>query len=154
MSEKKPGLAILPGFPADVVAVSAIGSVSQDDYRNVLVPCVEARIKAQGKIKLIYVLGAEFGGFSPGAAWEDARLGLSHWSAFRRVAVVTDTDWIRLAIRMFAPLIPCPTRIFALSAMPEAKAWIGSNEPTEDEGPGIDSTRRLPTLEDMGPPEL
>lgn len=115
---------VLDGYPEDVVAIAAKGHITARDYETTLIPLVKARIAAKGKVKLLYMLGADFDGISMGAAWDDARLGLMHWSDFARVAVVTDIDWIRWSLKVFAPMIPCPVHVFHNAELAAAKAWI------------------------------
>ena len=39
-------------------------------------------------------LGPDFLGFTAAAMWDDAKIGLAHWNAWERVAVVTDVPWV------------------------------------------------------------
>lgn len=142
------GFEVLQGFPADVVAVSAHGRITAQDYETVLVPLVTRTAKAEGKVKLFYMLGSEFGGVTAGAAWDDAKLGLLHLGDFARIAVVTDIEWIRLGVKMFAPLLRCPVHLFALSEAETAKAWILDDHPAASPGPGYDADHTVPALED------
>ncbi|HYS44970.1 MAG TPA: STAS/SEC14 domain-containing protein [Rhizomicrobium sp.] len=45
---------ILSGFPDDVLAVSATGKVTAEDYDQVLVPAVEARMGQHRPLKLFF----------------------------------------------------------------------------------------------------
>ena len=87
---------------------------------------IEAAVKASGPARLYYELGEDFHGFSLGAAWDDAMVGLRHLSDFARVAVVTDIGWIRSGTALFAPLIPCEVRVFPLAERAAARAWIAA----------------------------
>jgi hypothetical protein len=59
-----------------------------------------------------------------GAVWEDFRVGIGHLSGWERIAVVTDVEWIRLAINAFRFLVPGEIRIFPTSEAAEARRWI------------------------------
>ncbi|MGT2434138.1 STAS/SEC14 domain-containing protein (plasmid) [Cupriavidus basilensis] len=52
---------IIEGFPGNVVAVSATGEVTRDDYEKVLIPAVEAALARREKIRIYYELGSRFG---------------------------------------------------------------------------------------------
>lgn len=117
-------LEVLDGFPDHVLAVEGKGEITAEDYSTVLVPEVDARIARHGSVRLLYKLGPEYAGFSPGAAWSDTKLGVSHWTKFGRIALVTDVTWLREATRMFAPFFHHPIRIFANAEMDEARTWI------------------------------
>jgi len=140
-------------FPADVIAVTAHGHITRQDYERDLIPKVLDRIRAEGRVKLLYEIGPDFSGFSAGAAWDDAKLGFLHLADFARVAVVTDHEWMRLGTKIFAPLIPCPVRLFHVSEREAAKAWIEEGAREAPHRPGVDATHRIPPLEDRIPPE-
>lgn len=136
-------LSILESFPTNVLAIEATGEVTADDYRQVLVPAVEERLAAHRRLRLLYVLGKEFGGFTGGAAWEDARLGLKHFTSFERIAVVSDTDWVRRMVRGFGFALPGEVRVYDPEDLEQARNWIVEpNDPGElafhlDESKGL-----------------
>jgi len=122
---------ILDGFPADVLAVSAHGRIGRESYEKTLMPAIDEAVAREGKVKLFYLLGEDYDGFTVGAAMDDARLGLFHLHDFARIAVVTDVDWIRGAAHLFGPLLEAPVHAFPLSEMDAAKTWIMENSPPE-----------------------
>ena len=64
----------------------------------------------------------------PAALREDAKtgieLGLRHPSTWRRTALVTDVEWVRNGIRLFAWMAPGEVRVFDLTQLEEATAWV------------------------------
>lgn len=141
---------LLEGFPADTLAFEATGEIDHDAYTKELIPAIEARIAAEGKVKLLYVLGEDFTGYTLGAMFQDTRVGVEHLSKFARIGVVSDVAWIRNGVRMFAPLMPCPVRTFTRADLAEAKTWIQATD-HPPAGPGIAATSTLPLAEDMTP---
>jgi hypothetical protein len=117
-------IGILKDLPDNIVAVDCLGHVTKRDYQSVLIPTIEARLKKHEKLRLYYRAGQGFEGIDPGAVLEDIAVGFSHLSRWDRFAVVTDIEWIRLAIRAFAFLLPGPVRFFNLSQERQARAWI------------------------------
>jgi hypothetical protein len=117
-------LTLMSGLPADVVAIEATGKVEAQDYRTVLDPAAAAAIKAHGKVRLLYVLGDAFAGYSPAAMWEDTKLGFHDLSAWERIAVVTDHGAMADAIRVFGWLIPAEVRTYPTGQLDDAKAWV------------------------------
>lgn len=117
---------ILKGFPAGVVAAVTKGRVTKSDYDNVLVPAIEEAFRRREKLRCYYELGREFLGMDPGAVWEDFRVGFGHLTGWERIAVVTDVDWVRLAINAFRFLVPGEIRLFATSETAEARRWIAA----------------------------
>lgn len=114
----------IKGLPRDVVGLRAVGVITAEDYRDTLVPLIESRLKEHDKLKCLIVLGDDFAAYTGGAAWEDAKLGLRHWNAFSRAALVTDIGWIVKATRLFAPVVPCAVKIFPLAELEAAKSWV------------------------------
>jgi hypothetical protein len=117
-------LRLLEGFPDDVVAISALGRVTRRDYEETLIPCVDAALARHPKIRCYYELVGPFEGFDAGAAWDDLRLGIGHFTRWERIAIVTDVEWIRGAFRVFRFLFPGDMRIFGADQVRPARAWI------------------------------
>jgi len=115
---------ILPGYPDGVLAVSGAGRITADDYRKVLVPEAEARIARHGSVAILYYLGPKVQGFSSSAVWTDLVFGLSHWSKFGRIALVTDVEWIRGSALLFSPFFRGGLRVFGAGELNAASAWI------------------------------
>jgi len=111
-------------LPGGIDGVKAVGRVSKEDYERVFQPLIDAARRDGRRIRLLYQVGPEFEGFSPGAAWEDAKLGLASLRMFEGCAVVTDIGWIREATRLAAFLMPCPVRVFPNAGRDEALAWL------------------------------
>lgn len=124
-----PSVEVLEGLPDDVIGISVRGVIGAQDYDETIRPLIEERLGRHSQIGFLYRIGPEFTSFTPGAVWSDTRVGVMHLTAFRKIAVVSDIDWIRHATRAFAPLIPGEVHVFADSEMDEARAWITA--PTE-----------------------
>ena len=109
--------------PEGVLAFRAVGKIERFDYDTVLEPAIEAMIADQGEVRFVYVLGEDFDSYSVGATWEDAKLGIGHLSKWKRVAVVTDHDWLRRAVGMFGWMVPGDVKTFSLSEETNAISW-------------------------------
>jgi hypothetical protein len=120
-------LKLTEDLPPDVLGVEASWKVTHGDYRNVLIPAAEAKM-VQGPIKMLYVAGPDFAGYELEALWDDAAFGFKHWHQFRRIAVVTNSTWLRSAITMFCPFFPSEIRLFKILELAAAKDWIVPKE--------------------------
>src|SRR6185437_4164595 len=114
---------IIEGLPSDVLGIEAVGKVTHEDYRSVLIPKAEAMM-AKGPIKLLYAIGQDFAGYELEAMWDDGAFGIKHWHEFKRIAVVADQAWMRNSISMFTPFFPAEVQLFTLSELPAARDWI------------------------------
>jgi hypothetical protein len=117
-------LEIIIDLPEQILGVRASGKITADDYREVLIPAVEKRLASHAKVRLLYVIGDDFDSFSGGAAWEDAKVGMSHFTSFDRVAVVSDNDWIEGMVKAFGFALPGEVRTFDNDEYEDARSWI------------------------------
>ena len=111
-----------------LVVAKAVGEVTAKDYEQALVPGLEAAIEAHGPVRMLYWFGPEFDGFSPGAMWADARVGLQHMTDISRIAVVTDNAAISAMVTGVSIFMPMPVRVFDEAKIGEANAWLGGGE--------------------------
>lgn len=114
----------LDGFPDNVLAIAASGTITRADYDKVLIPAVEAALKQHDKLNLYYEIGSDFAGVEVGAAWEDFMVGVSHWTRWQKIAVVTDVAWIANTMNAFGFMMPATLKTFPLAAKDEARRWI------------------------------
>ena len=113
-------------LPPGVVGLSAVGKLSREDYDRVFEPLLEGARREGRRLRFLYRFGPDFHGFTPGAAWEDARLGLRSMRVFEGCAVVSDVDWIRGAVRLARFMMPCPVRAFSNDEFDSAVEWLRS----------------------------
>lgn len=114
----------MKGFRDDVLAFVCKGHVTKADYEDVLVPAVTQALARHDKINLYYETAADFTSIDPGAVWADTKVGLAHLTCWRRIAVVTDIEWIKHTMRFFSFLMPAEMKIFPLAQAAQARNWI------------------------------
>lgn len=117
----------IAGLPTGTLGFRFSGQVTGHDYDAVLTPAIDAAIESHDRIKFLGQFGPNFEGYSLGAAWDDTRLGLRHWTGFERVAVVTDVGWIRTCVQAVGVLMPCPIQLFRIDELDEAKRWLSES---------------------------
>ena len=120
----------LADMPAGTVGFRVAGDVEREDYEDVLVPDLRRALEAGGGLRTLYVID-DLDEIEPGALWADARLGFDlgvrHHHDWMRSAIVTDTDWIARATRLFAWMIPGEARVFPRAELAQAKAWVAGD---------------------------
>ena len=116
---------LVPALPDNVIGIIAKGEVHADDYEGTIRPAIEAALDRHDRIRLLYVLGDDFEGFSAGAAREDSALSKLA-GKFERIAVVTDHTWIRHSIKLFGHLMPGDVRVFSVAEEADASEWLTS----------------------------
>jgi SpoIIAA-like len=113
---------VVENMPAGTIGLEAVGQITAEDYRDVLVPSVEAALET-GDVRLLYVLdeGAEY---SAGAMWADSKLWSKHLKSWSRVAVVSDADWLERSIHAFGWMMPGEIKVFEPDEVDDAKTWL------------------------------
>lgn len=113
---------VIDDLAGPFVGLRVHGTVTAADYEDVAAPEITAALARHDRLRVLYVLADDFDGYTLGAVWDDARLGGRGRHAWERVAVVTDTDWVRGAVRAFGWMIPGEVRVFREE--PPAREWL------------------------------
>jgi SpoIIAA-like len=112
----------LNDMPAGVIGFEASGKLHAEDYRDVVLPALE-RAAAAGEVRFVIVM-RDFGGMSGGALWQDLRVGIEHLRAWKRIAVVTDIDWVSHMTSLFGWMTPGEVKTFPIAQRAEALEWV------------------------------
>ena len=108
-------------LPANVIGFDVSDALTTEDYRDVLLPALQ-RAAEVGEVRVVIVIPA-FDGMTGGAVWQDLKMGVEHWRAWRRIALVTDVDWMRHGIEWFGWMTPGDVKHFPLDQRAEAISW-------------------------------
>ena len=120
-------MTILDDTPAGVLGVLASGTLTADDYKQVLGPAIDGATADGGKLRVVIIFEGRFEGMDPSAVWQDLRTGVSAWHSWERIAVVTDQKWMADGLRLFAWAVPGEARSFAPSERAEAIQWAAGS---------------------------
>ena len=90
-------------------------------YRDVILPALE-RAAASSEVRFVIII-PEFHGMSGGALWQDLNVSIEHLHAWKRIALVTDIEWMNLMTTLFGSMTPGEVRHFPLAQLNEAIAW-------------------------------
>jgi hypothetical protein len=107
-----------------VLGASAEGKITGKDCETVLVPAVEEKLSSNSKIRMLYHLGKAYTGFDFPAMLDDDKIGLKHWTAWDRVALVSDHNMINCFAKFYGYLFLCKLRVFPNDQLKEAKEWL------------------------------
>ena len=111
-------------MPAGTIGFEAIGEVEDDDWEETVEPVLRHEMADGQKIRLLYFLGAEARDVEGDAVTADTGFRARHATSFERVAVVSDEDWMRPAVRALSALLPGKARAFRVHDLAAAKAWL------------------------------
>jgi hypothetical protein len=109
-------------LPAGITGFRASGKLEATDYRDVVLPALD-RAFSEGEVRFLIVL-TDFKGMAGGAVWEDLKVGVEHLRGWRRIAVVSDIDWVTHLTGLFGWMTPGEVKTFGLDQEDEAIAWV------------------------------
>lgn len=116
---------MLSDMPQGVAGIRVSGRLRGGDLRE-FKPAME-RLLNTGEIRIVEVVAPDYEGFGPGGLMEDLKLGFGalfeHHSAFKRIAVVSDKEWVGHALHAFAWMVPGELALFGLDELERAKEW-------------------------------
>ncbi len=116
---------VLPDMPQGVTGIRVSGRLHGDDLRE-FKTTMEELVKT-GEIRIVEVIAQDYEGISPGGVVQDLKLGfgtlMKHHSEFKRVAVVSDKDWVAHTMHAFAWMVPGELRMFGLDELEQATKW-------------------------------
>jgi len=111
----------LTDLPTPLIGFELSGTLHAEDYRDVLLPAIEKAAQA-GDVRIVIVID-DFGGVTPAALWQDLKMGIEHLHSWKRIAVVTDIEWISHALSLFAWMTPGDVKHFPSSERGDAVSW-------------------------------
>src|SRR5882672_6788830 len=105
---------VLPDMPQGVTGFRVSGRLVGDDLRT-FKPAMQDMLSS-GEIRIVEVIAPDYDGFGPGGLVEDLKMGfgalIQHHSKFKRIAVVTDREWVAHALHALVWMVPGELALF------------------------------------------
>ncbi|BBZ23665.1 STAS/SEC14 domain-containing protein [Mycolicibacter hiberniae] len=116
---------LLPDMPQGVTGIRVAGRLRGDELREIKPSLQE--LLCEGDIRIVEIIDSDYEGFGPGGLAADLKLGLGtvlpHHSAFKRIAVVSDKEWVAHVLHALEWMIPGELAVFGLDELEQAKRW-------------------------------
>ncbi|ANQ85916.1 STAS/SEC14 domain-containing protein [Azoarcus olearius] len=103
-----------------LVAVSVFGEFTLADYKE-FEELVNYKIRFQGQVDLLFDL-REMVGFTLDVAWEEIKFSRQHADDFRRIAVLTDDQWLTWSAWVSQLFVDAEVQVFADEN--DARQWL------------------------------
>lgn len=113
-------------LPDGVLGFEATGEIQASDYRDVLMPAVREVWERGDEVRIVLVF-ERWDGMSSGAAWEDLKVGMKHLTKWKRIALVTDLDWMITVASLFGWMTPGDFKRFPVAEREQAIVWAAGN---------------------------
>jgi hypothetical protein len=117
-------------MPAGTIGFEAVGEVEDDDWEQAVEPVLRREIADGRDVRLLYLIGPDARDVEGDAMSADAGFRARHATSFERVAVVSDEDWMRPALRALSFLLPGKARGFHVRELDAAKTWLAEDAGT------------------------
>ncbi|MGI9125737.1 MAG: STAS/SEC14 domain-containing protein [Mycobacterium sp.] len=117
---------ILGDMPDGVTGIRVSGRLSGEELRQIK-PIISGALDSGSEVRLVEIIEDDYEGFGPGGLMEDLKLGfgtvLPHHSSFKRIAIVTDKEWVTRTLHALAWVVPGEMAVFGLDDIERAKEW-------------------------------
>ncbi len=115
----------LTDMPEGVIGFRVSGRLAGDELRE-FTPVIEQSL-ASDELRIVEVIASDYEGFGSGGLAEDLKLGFGmlfqRHSAFKKIAVVTDKEWVAHTLHALSWMVPGEIAMFGLNELERAKTW-------------------------------
>lgn len=112
---------VLSESNGNILVLRAKGRLTHRDYKNVIIPRLEAMIRIHGKVRFLL---EDFDGWQPTALWKDARFGLIHRNDFEKIGLIGAPRWVEWGLKLIASAMSGEMRTFSSTERSKALSWI------------------------------
>jgi hypothetical protein len=105
---------------ASLVAVAVLGEFTLADFKE-FEELVLYKVKFDGPVDLLFDL-REMADFTVDMAWEEIKFSRQHGGDFRRIAIITESQWVAWSAWLEQLFVSADLRVFADDA--EARNWL------------------------------
>ena len=116
---------VLQDMPPGVSGLRVSGKVTGNEISQFM-PEME-KLLGSGEVRIVEVIAPDYEGFGRGGLVEDLKQGfgtlIQHHSAFKRIAIVTDKEWVGHTVHLVGWMVPGELEVFGLDDLERAKQW-------------------------------
>ena len=114
----------IENLPENIIGLKYEGQVTAADYESVIFPALETTSAKSEGLKILCQLTDNFKGFNLGALKDDFEIGIKYYKDWKKIAFVSENEWMNHTVKAFGFLIPGHVRTFKKSNMDEAIKWL------------------------------
>ncbi|ROQ30547.1 STAS/SEC14 domain-containing protein [Gallaecimonas pentaromativorans] len=115
-----------PENGGDLAVVEVRGKLTKADYAT-FIPAFEQLIQTKGKQRVLLDMSG-FQGWAWGAAWEDLKFGVRHFSDIEQLAIVGENRWQHCLAAFCKPFTKTQVRYFDSKEGTKARAWLAKEQ--------------------------
>ena len=118
---------ITKNLPEDIVGFKYDEHVTKEDYENVLFPLFKTALEKSKDLKVLCEVADSFKDFNLGAIKDDMEIWLKYYTDWKKIAFVSDHEWMVHMVKAFKILIPAKIKIFENKDRIKAINWLEEN---------------------------
>lgn len=119
-------ITIIPESPENVAAFQATDEITKEDFENLVIPHVKAKVETFGELNYLLYLNTDLDKFTIGAWLQDAFLGIKNLAKWNRAAIVTDKEGVQKFTEMFSIIMPGEFKAFPKNQVENALQWCAT----------------------------
>lgn len=144
---------VLPQTEGNLLAVKATHKLTNQDYKETLIPRLEAIVRDYGRARFIIDLSNDFHGWDVSAMWDDVRFGVTNRNSFEKMAIVGGPKTVEWGTKLAKMFMSGEVKCFPTNAYNEAIDWVNEyatvpandNYPTNENYPATDNYNKTKT---------
>jgi SpoIIAA-like len=105
-----------------ILIIHVTGKLVKADYAH-FVPEFERFLRERGELRVLFDMRG-LQGWDAGAAWEDFKFDVKHFTDIERLAMVGDKKWQHGMAMFFKPFTRAKTRYFDQAEGVAAREWL------------------------------
>ena len=117
-------------LPNKVIGFRAIGEVTANDLKDILIPAVDEHLKTNKELNYLLYLDTDIKNFTAGAWVQDSWLGMKHLLKWNRAAIISDSGTIKNFTDVFSKVMPGEFRVYTHDQEAEALSWVSETTDT------------------------
>lgn len=107
-----------------LVSIAVFGEFTLADFKE-FEEAVRQDVQLGGQVSLLVDL-RQMADFTLDVAWEEIKFSRQHLHDFRRIAVLTESQWVAWSAWLSQAFVDADLRVFGDEA--DARAWLDMNE--------------------------
>lgn len=116
----------LTDLPINAVGFRASGTVTKEEFDNILIPAVDKLANNTGNINYLFILDTDISNMTAGAWYDDIKVGLKHLLQWRKMAIVSDQPSVNKFTTAVGPLMPGHVKAYTIAELEQAKKWVAA----------------------------
>ncbi len=121
---------VLPQSNGNLLVIKATGKLTNQDYKEVMIPRLESILHEYGRARFLMYLSTDFQGWHVSAMWDDVRFGVAHRNSFEKMAVVGGPKCVEWGTKLAKLMINGEIKCYPENAFDEAYEWVNEYSTT------------------------